>query len=48
LIYRPFFTQNIVFRLSGSALFAGDGLKDLYGTKHSSYYAVLANVILTY
>jgi len=47
-IYRPFFTQNIVFRLSGSALIAGDGLKDLYGTKRTTYYAVLANVILTY
>jgi hypothetical protein len=47
-IYRPFFTQNIVFRLSGSALIAGDGLKDLYGTKRETYYAVLANVILTY
>jgi len=47
-IYRPFFTQNIVFRLSGSALVAGDGLKDLYGTKHETYYAVLANLIFTY
>jgi hypothetical protein len=37
-----------VFRLSGSALIAGDGLKDLYGTKHSSYYAVLADLIFTY
>jgi len=48
-IYRPFFTQNIVFRLSGSALFGGEGLKNLYGTSSSTtYYAVLANVILTY
>ncbi len=47
-IYRPFFTQNIVFRLSGSELFAGTGLKNLYGTEHSQYFAVLANVILTY
>ena len=47
-IYRPFFTQNIVLRLSGSALFAGEGLKNLYGTKENKYYAVLANVIFTY
>ena len=47
-IYRPVFSQNVVFRLSGSALFAGTGLKNLYGTQHSQYYAVLANVILTY
>ena len=47
-IYRPFFTQNIVFRLSGSALIAGEGLKNLYGTKQNQYYAVLANVIFTY
>lgn len=47
-IYRPVFSQNLVFRLSGSALFAGTGLKNLYGTQHSQYYAVLANVILTY
>ncbi|HEX6834757.1 MAG TPA: hypothetical protein VF132_14560, partial [Rudaea sp.] len=47
-IYRPFFTQNIVLRLSGAALFPGSGFKDLYGTEHSVYYSVLANVILTY
>jgi hypothetical protein len=47
-IYRPFFTQNIVFRLSGAALRPGGGFKSLYGTEHSLYYSVLANVILTY
>ncbi|MGH8123707.1 MAG: hypothetical protein ACREPT_13150, partial [Rudaea sp.] len=47
-IYRPFFTQNIVLRLSGAALLPGAGFKSLYGTDHSVYYAVLANVILTY
>jgi hypothetical protein len=47
-IYRPFFTQNIVLRLSGAALLPGSGFKDLYGTDHSVYYSVLANVILTY
>lgn len=47
-IYRPFFTQNIVFRLSGAALLPGDGFKDLYGERHSAYYSVLANLVLTY
>ncbi len=47
-IYRPFFTQNIVFRLSGAALLPGDGFKDLYGQRHSTYYSVLANLVLTY
>ena len=47
-IYRPFFTQNIVLRLSGAVLRPGSGFKGLYGTDHSTYYSVLANVILTY
>lgn len=47
-IYRPFFTQNVVVRLSGALLRPGSGFKSLYGTDHSLYYSVLANVILTY
>ncbi len=47
-IYRPYFTQNIVLRLSGAALRPGEGFKNLFGTEHSLYYSVLANVILTY
>ena len=47
-IYRPFFTQNIVFRLSGAVLLPGGGFKDLYGDRHSSYYSVLGNLIVTY
>ncbi|MBS0557233.1 MAG: hypothetical protein JSR27_07460 [Proteobacteria bacterium] len=47
-IYRPFDTQNIVFRLSGSALFAGEGTKNLYGTRHDAYFAVLGNMVFTY
>ena len=47
-IYRPFFTQNVVLRLSGAALLPGSGFKSLYGTDHSVYYSVLANVIVTY
>ena len=51
LIYRPFFTQNVVFRLSGATLFAGEGLQDLYGAdadEDDVFYSVLANLILTY
>lgn len=46
LIWRPYFTQNIVFRLSYAALLPGEGYKNLFGdgTNHS----VLANLILTY
>ena len=47
-IWRPFFTQNIVLRVSGAALLPGGGFKDLYGDKHSSYYSVLGNLIVTY
>ncbi|MEO8673656.1 MAG: hypothetical protein ABI411_20270 [Tahibacter sp.] len=47
-IWRPFFTQNIVLRASAAALLPGDGFKDLYGDSKSTYYSVLANLILTY
>ena len=46
LIWRPFATQNAVFRLSGAILNPGSGFEDLYGD--SSPYSVLANVILAY
>ena len=49
-IWRPKATQNIVFRLSGAALIAGDGFRDLFdnlGTGRT-YYSVLANAIVTY
>jgi len=45
-IYRPFFTQNIVFRLSGAALLPGEGFERLYGKETS--YSILANLLLTY
>lgn len=47
-IWRPFMTQNIVLRLSGAALFPGDGIKDLYGTDEDIYYSVLGNFTFTY
>ena len=46
IIYRPYFHQNIVFRLSGAALVPGEGMKQLYGDE--TLYSVLGNLILTY
>ena len=56
LTYRPLFSQNIILRLSASALLPGDGLRALFNTKGGStpfgsgnfLYAVLANVIVAY
>ena len=51
VIYRPFFTQNVVFRLAAAALLAGEGFKNLYtqtNEEQDVYYSVLANLILTY
>ena len=49
-IWRPKATQNIVFRLSGAALIAGDGFRDLFDNLGNgrTYYSVLANAIVTY
>jgi hypothetical protein len=47
-IFRPLFSQNVVFRLSGAMLLPGTGFKNLYGTEHSQYYSVLADMTLTY
>jgi hypothetical protein len=46
LIYRPFFTQNIVTRFSVAYLVPGDGFKDLFGNETS--YSILGNLIFTY
>jgi hypothetical protein len=46
MIYRPFQTQNLIFRLSGAVLVPGDGFKDIYGDKLG--YSALANIILAY
>ena len=53
ITYRPLFTQNIVFRLSGAILVPGDGTKALFNTNSSGafgglLYSVMANMILTY
>ena len=49
-IYRPKFTQNLVFRASAAALLPGSGFKDLFANsdRHKAYYSVLFNAILTY
>ena len=49
-IWRPFATQNIVFRLSGALLQPGTGFRDLFANqpRDDRYYSVLANAILTY
>ncbi len=50
LTWRPLDTQNIVFRLSGAVLFAGQGFRDLYSTttKTSRFYSILSSVVLAY
>ena len=45
-IYRPWFHQNVVFRLSGSVLVPGTGYKQLF--PNDIPYSVLANLVLTY
>ncbi len=45
-IYRPWFHQNVVFRLSGSVLIPGKGYKELF--PDDIPYSVLANLVLTY
>ena len=49
-IWRPKAMQNIVLRLSGAALVAGDGFRDLFDNlgQDKTYYSVLANVTLAY
>ena len=49
-IWRPKAHQNIVLRLSGAALVAGDGFRDLFDNlgQDKTYYSVLANVTLAY
>lgn len=46
LIWRPFFTQNLIFRLSGAYLLPGQGFEDLYPDEEG--YSVLGNLILAY
>ena len=49
-IYRPKFTQNLVFRASAAVLEPSAGFKDLFANsdRDKRYYSVLLNAILTY
>ncbi|MEH3101175.1 hypothetical protein [Sphingomonas adhaesiva] len=49
-IWRPHFTQNLVFRLSAAVLQAGRGFRDLFAQSNGSrrYHSILANAIVTY
>lgn len=44
--YRPFATQNMIFRLSAAALLPGRGYQDIYDSRAA--FSVLGNLILTY
>jgi hypothetical protein len=48
--WRPKATNNIVLRLSGAMLVAGQGMKDLFTSSGGggAYYSVLANAILSF
>ncbi len=48
--WRPFETQNVIFRASGAVLVPGDGFKDLFSSATSDklYYSVVLNLILAY
>jgi hypothetical protein len=48
LTWRPYMTQNIVFRFSAAALIPGDGFDDLYGHEADTPYSVLLNMVLMY
>jgi hypothetical protein len=45
-IYRPFMTQNVIFRLSAAALQPGKGYEQMFGDEID--YSVLANLVLAY
>ncbi|MGA1677221.1 MAG: hypothetical protein ACO377_12440, partial [Pseudomonadales bacterium] len=46
LIWRPFMTQNVVFRVSYASLLAGQGFEDLYGDGFA--HSFLTNMVLTW
>jgi hypothetical protein len=45
-IYRPFMTQNVIFRLSAAWLLPGDGYEQMFGD--DTQYSILANLVLAY
>ena len=48
LIWRPFMTQNAVFRLSAAGLIPGKGFDNLFGKEAKTPYSILFNMTLTY
>ena len=48
--WRPFDTQNVIFRASGAVLIPGQGFKDLFSSESSDkvYYSVFIDAILAY
>jgi hypothetical protein len=50
LTYRPFETQNLVFRASGAVLTPGAGFNELFSNSahDGQYYSVLLNAILAF
>ena len=46
IIYRPYFTQNIVLRLSGALLVPGQGFRDLFVDDNP--FSVLGNFVFTF
>jgi hypothetical protein len=51
IIYRPFFTQNIVLRLSGAILVPGQGFRDLFPEESFADeipFSVLGNFVFTF
>ena len=49
LQYRPLFIQNIVLNASLAVLFAGDALRQLYGSAtDTTQYSALLNAVLTF
>ena len=47
ITYRPFTSQNVVLRLTGSMLVPQKGYKDLFGSDDIPY-SVFANLVLAY
>ena len=49
-IWRPYVTQNVVFRASAAAFDPGKGFNDLFSNaaRHKRYYSILLNAILTF
>lgn len=45
-IWRPFATQNVVWRMSAAVLQPGEGFRDLYPDK--THYSIFSNLVLTF